>query len=232
MKKLSMLLTVVFTLVIVSGAFAQFTQSEDVNLNMSVTFSSGTFSFDIVDSTTTAYTTGDSIIAADIVGAGVLEAGGTDNVLIAKVWLDAETGGTYEIVTYTDNITNQSISYPTNWATMLPAQQEAWVGERGGLQQNAEYFLPLKVRSEVDAGANTQVVGDSIAAIDFTGDAAVYGYVTELANETVLGGTLKVLAATPAVVEDSVKEVAFGINEAAAADGAYSTTIYFELRHN
>lgn len=221
-----MLLTVLFSLVVVSGAFAQITpnfgsgnsQAQDsVGLSLSFT-STGNYTIDVVDAG------GTSITDVDTTGAS-LDAAGTDKILVGKAYLDVSVGGTWEIVTYTDNLAG------TNPVDVTPALIEA---NGGLLHDTLDLNIPLKIRTEgIEGAATTDAVGAALTDNQYT-VTGEYGYVPELVDETVLGNGPKVIAQiglTPSSVLD-LMEVAFAVDESTAGSGNYATTIYFDVRGN
>ena len=236
MKKLSMLLTAVFTLVIVSGAFAQtfdaFDGQEQDSFSLSVTFGSGDWSLVA------------TLLAPDNDSPLDFNAGGSDRKIIAKAQIAAEAGGLYELVTYTNNlgIDLQNIVLPAEYPNDLLDNDtnQNWIGAQGGLVYaigtEDELHLPVKIRSEAVAGEEPRLVGDALLVADFEDPiAAKYVYVPEILAEAVAGGAPQIIASTALgstadIIADL--DLAFAVNEGLAADFEYSATIYFDMRHN
>ncbi|MDX9702279.1 MAG: hypothetical protein RBU23_04440 [Candidatus Auribacterota bacterium] len=234
MKKLALLLTAVFALVVVSGASAQIfgpgnaDPSATDDISLSITFTEGTYSLvatlsDPDNDTPVTFT-----------------AGGAFNKIIGKALIEAEAGGLFEIVAYTDNLGSATFVPPAGYPSAgTDLDKQNWIGQFGGLV-NTTYgiYLPVKIRSEAKTGLELNLYGSVISADDF-GDndpnIAAYLYIAELAGEVHANGIPQVIASTqlgstPEALADL--DVAFGAKEGLAANVQYDGTIYFEMRHN
>ncbi len=243
MKKLTILLLAIFAVSITTGAFAQITPNFDNDgsratdtVGLSLTFTGGnTWNIAIKDADCDG--NGSDITSLDTSGV-TLNAAGTNKVVVAKCYLDIDVSGTWEVVTYTDNIGGLD-GLPADWGTMTAQQRTAWVEARSGLQHDTlDLVMPVKIRTEAIEGDDYAVAkGGTIPDADYTGDAAVFGYIPELVNEIApeLNNAPKIVAQiglTPGSILAEWPEMSFGIDEATAGSGTYSTTIYFDLRGN
>ena len=253
MKKLAVLLLTIFAVSLTSASYAvNFFDSTNLQDNDSVvinlTFDPGTvWNLSIVNSDNDGAQT-----AVETITTTGLNAMGDEYKVVGVAYLKAQASGTWEIVTYTDNFNDLSMSLPTNYGDLDNDGKNNWYGTIGGLKHGTyPLYLPIKIRSQGIEGIvdndSLRVSGDTIpddyCLTDSYGE--TYGYIPEVEPENLalvinteagpaVAGTKVVaqIGLTPKSTLDRNPQVAFGIEEGMAGSGNYSTTVYFDLRGN
>ncbi len=178
---------------------------------------------------------------------GPLYAAGGRKIRIGTNYLKITPGGTWEVVAYTDNISQ--IELPYNWYEMSPNQKIGWIESHSGLFSDVDLDndgrpdlnMPIKIRSEGIHGFEDGIgwgfpatVGSEISDEDWQGDSAQFSYVGEKIMETEFGYPLTRVAKIG--VTDlrylGRVQIRYGIYEGLAGDELYTGKIYYELRGN
>ncbi len=181
---------------------------------------------------------------------GQLDAAGTRKIRVGTNYLEIAVSGTWEVVTYMDNI--KDYTKPANWGSLSDADKLKWIDPRTGLKVakdvdndgTPDSILPMKVRSEgihggedLDPSNVPYAIGSVITDNDYSHDElAVFSYIPDKALEDELTVDQPLTKVAKLGTTDLSKtgrvQVRYGIYEALAGDETYTGTIYYELRGN